>query len=223
MRRELYIVGAGGFGRETADVVEAAARAAEPGEGWAIAGVFDDAPAQANVSRLADRGLAFLGPVPDEPPHPGAAVIVAIGAPVVRQRVVSRLQSAGWTFPTVIHPTAVVGSQVTLGDGVVLCAGVNLSTNVTLDNHVHVNPNATVGHDSVLRNFASINPAAVVSGEVLIERGVLLGAGCVILQNITVGENSIVGAMACVTKPVPHHTVVMGVPARPSGPVARRS
>lgn len=47
-----------------------------------------------------------------------------------------------------------------------------------------------------------------------LERNCWLGANVTILPGITVGENSIVGASAVVTKDVPANTVVVGNPAR---------
>lgn len=212
--RDLYIVGAGGFGRETLDVVEAYTRSLPADQGWNVVGVYDDALAAEHAVRLEDRGVPFLGPVPDRPPVTGAQVIVAVGSPPVRRRIVERLAAAGWAFPSVVHPAAVVGSQTRIGSGVVVCGGAQVSTNVALGDHVHVNPNATLGHDCSLQDFVSINPAAVISGAVVVEEGVLIGAAATVLQGLRVGSAATVGAAACVVRDVPAGSVVKGVPAR---------
>lgn len=51
-------------------------------------------------------------------------------------------------------------------------------------------------------------------GNVTIKRGAYLGIGAIILPGITIGENSVVGAGAVVTKDVPPNTIVVGIPAR---------
>ncbi|MCV7522699.1 NeuD/PglB/VioB family sugar acetyltransferase [Micrococcus luteus] len=213
MNRPLHILGAGGFGREAADVVEAALRAGTTA-GWTLAGVYDDAISEQKLRRLEERGLAYLGALPPNPPEPGAGLIVAIGDPVARQRVSARAAAAGWTFPAVVHPEAVVGSRLTMGDGVVVCGGVHVSTNVTLGDHVHLNPHSTIGHDARLEDCVSVNPAAVISGEVLVRTCTLIGAGATVLQGLVVGARSTVGAMACVTRDVADRAIVKGVPAR---------
>lgn len=211
---ELFILGTGGFGREAADVVIASRQATARGDSWGIAGFYDDGPAERNLVRLKELGIPFLGPMPDRPPYRGAALIVAIGAPEVRRRIVNRAGRQGWTFPSVVHPTATLGSSFSAGEGLVVCGGVQVTTNVSLGSHVHLNASSTIGHDAVLGDFVSVNPAATVSGEVRIGDGCLIGASAVILQNLRVGEAAVVGAAACVVRDVPSATIVKGIPAR---------
>ena len=47
--------------------------------------------------------------------------------------------------------------------------------------------------------------------------GASLGTGAVILCGITIGKEAMVGAGAVVTKDVPDHAVVAGVPAKVMG------
>ena len=49
---------------------------------------------------------------------------------------------------------------------------------------------------------------------VIIRRGAYVGANVTILQGVEIGESSVVGAGAVVTRSVPPETVVAGVPAR---------
>lgn len=213
MARDLIVVGAGGFGRETLDVVEAInATASAPV--WNVLGVVDDGPADVHVARLAARGYRHLGGSGEVAAHPDAVVIIAIGAPAVRARIAGVLGADGAEYATLVHPRAVIGSQVRLASGVVVCGGAQISTNVEIGAHGHVNPGAIIGHDSVLSDCVSVNPGAIVSGEVSIGRDVLVGAGAVILQGLRIGENVTVGASACVTRDVASDVVVKGVPAR---------
>ncbi|WP_210438953.1 acetyltransferase [Nocardioides xinjiangensis] len=214
MPKDLVIVGAGGFGRETADIVEAInAAAAQPV--WRLLGLVDDALSADNEERLVRRGLRHLGSADelisgDQRPH----YVVGIGSPAARRRVAGRLDAAGFPAATLVHPQATLGSEVTIGDGSVVCAGVRVTTNVQLGRHVHLNPNATIGHDTTLEDFVSMNPASSVSGDCVIETGSLVGVGAVVLNRLRLGAGAVVGGSACVVKNVASGTVVKGVPAK---------
>ncbi|GAA1131350.1 acetyltransferase [Citricoccus alkalitolerans] len=211
--RQLAIVGAGGFGREVADVVEAINKDSEGGV-WNLIGVFDDAPSEANLRRLSDRGISYIGAIPEVWSGPEIHFVVGIGSPTIRMKVANLLEGLEWKPATLVHPVAQCGSRVRIEPGTVVCAGVQISTNVSLGRHVHVNPNATIGHDSELQDFVSVNPAATVSGEVLIAAESLIGASATILQGLRIGQRSLVGASACVVQNVEADTRVKGIPAR---------
>lgn len=217
MHVDAIVIGAGGFGRETLDVIEAWNRA-NPGDREISVGVIDDAPSQVNLDRLARRGVAYLGSLDEmvarEPEADSFYYFVGVGDPATRARIGARCTELGWRAGTVIHPSASVGSDVRMCEGAVVCGGVQISTNVTLGRHVHLNPGSVIGHDTSIGDAVSVNPGAIVSGDVIIEAGVLIGAGAVVLQGITVGTSALVGANSCVTRDVPSATTVLGVPAR---------
>lgn len=214
MTKEIVVIGAGGFGREVLDLLEAW-NLANPREAFNILGVVDDAPRPVNVDRLTARGYRILGPISAlAAMSPAPAVVVAVNSPEIKRQIFSSCSEWGLSFPTLIHPSAVVGTQFVAGQGVVVCAGVLISTNINLGEHVHICSGAIIGHDTVIDPFCSINPGAVISGEVVIGARTLIGAGSFILQGITVGQKATVGAAACVTKEVFTSEVVVGVPAR---------
>ena len=208
---DVVVVGAGGFGREVLDVIEAANAA---GAGLRVLGVVDDAPSDVNLDRLVARGYVHLGPIDTVVAGSVGAYVLGVGGPAAKRAIAELFDSAGWTPVTVVHPAAVVSPTARIGAGSIVCGGVQLSTNSELGRHVHLNPNTTIGHDAVVGNFASVNPGAIVSGEVRVGDGTLIGAGAVVLQGLDVGAGAVVGASACVTRPVAARATVVGVPAR---------
>jgi sugar O-acyltransferase (sialic acid O-acetyltransferase NeuD family) len=214
MTATLVVVGAGGFGREVLDVVDAVnAVAVEPV--WKVVGVVDDAPSEKNRERLTRRGVEYLGGVEDylATSKPGGYV-VGVGSPRARRQLAERFDAAGHAAVTLVHPSASRGFDVEIGAGSVVCAGVRLTTNIRLGRHVHLNLNATVGHDAVLGDYVSANPFASISGDVTVDDEVLIGVSGVILNGLHVGRGSTVGGSACVVRDVPAGVVVKGIPAR---------
>lgn len=207
--RDLVLVGAGGFGRETIDTVLAINEVALT---WRIVGVVDDSLADVNAQRLHELDVEHLGGLSRIPPR--TEVAIAVGNPAARRRISMDLARRGHTFPQLIHPTTVIGSRFQAGPGLITLAGVSIGTNVQLGDHVHLNAHAVIGHDAVLHDHVSVNPNATVSGDCLIGASTLVGAGSVVLQQLSVGSEATIGAAACVTSDVTPRAVVVGVPAR---------
>jgi sugar O-acyltransferase (sialic acid O-acetyltransferase NeuD family) len=208
----LFIVGAGGFGREVFSIIEALESSSTVPH---PAGFIDDAPSTANLDRVDALGSQVVGSVDDliRRTEPFSAVL-AIGSASAREKVAGLLAGSPVTFPVVVHPDTTVGSGVRLAEGVVVAAGGRLSTNIEVGRHVHIDQNAVVGHDSSLGDFSRLNPQACVSGAVTLGRGALIGANATLLQGMDVGDGAIVGAGAVVTSPVHAAATVKGVPAR---------
>lgn len=214
MTEQIVVIGAGGFGRETLDVISAINAAAKEPR-WHIRGVVDDAPSAVNLQRLRVRQIDLLGGIDDFRAFVAdTRYVVGIGSPAVRERISRVIDAWGGRAARLVHPTAVIGSTTVVSTGSVICSGAQLSTNVSLGKHTHVNPGAIIGHDSTLDDFVSINPGAVVSGEVHIGAKSLIGAGATILQGVRIDRGAIIGASACVTKDVGMGKTVVGVPAR---------
>jgi len=208
----LFIVGAGGFGREVFSIIvalESSSTVPHP------AGFIDDAPSTANLDLVDALGSQVVGSVDDlvRRTEPFSAVL-AIGSASARENVAGLLAGSPVTFPVVVHPDTTMGCDVRLAEGVVVAAGGRLSTNIQVGKHVHIDQNAVVGHDCKLGDYSRLNPQACVSGAVTIGRGVLVGANATVLQGLDVGDHAIVGAGALVAHPVGPATTVKGVPAR---------
>lgn len=212
--KRLVIIGGGGFGRGTVDIVWAM-NAVSGTPQWNLLGIYDDRPTETNLNRMKDIGVAYLGAVPEGPPELPTHYVVGINNPRVRQSISERLDSLGWIPVNVIHPDASIETQLEIGPGAVIRAGVRVATNTSIGRHVHLNFNVVLGHEVQLRKFVSVNPLVSVAGEVSVGERSIIGTGATILQGRSVGPDTIVGASACVTHTSKGAETLIGIPARP--------
>ncbi len=205
---DLVILGAGGHGREVADVARACAAAGEP---LRVLGYVDDDPNK-HGQRLCD--LPVLGPVDWLRDATGVSVVTGVGSPALRRRLVERVSPWGVPFLRLIHPDAILTRFVALGQGVVITAGCILTNTIELGDHVHINRRATVGHDVRIGALSLLAPGATLSGAVTLGEGCDIGTHACVLPGLTIGAWSIVGAGAVVHRSLPEDVTAVGVPAR---------
>jgi sugar O-acyltransferase (sialic acid O-acetyltransferase NeuD family) len=208
---DLLIVGAGGFGRETAQAVHDSNRC---GTAWRLLGYLDDNPARHGT--VID-GTTILGGRDEIRRLPDAAVVVCTGRPgdyVSRMRIVSDLDLPTERYATIVHPTAAVSASSVIGRGSVLLAHVVLTAAVRVGAHVAIMPHATLTHDNVIDDFATVASGVRLGGGVRVQRAAYLGAGALIGENRNIGSFALVGMGAVVTHDVPARQVWAGVPAR---------
>ncbi len=206
----IVVVGAGGHGRELADIVRQTYVETPFAE---LLGIVDDG--KPDRLALARGHFRFLGTtealLERVELDRTIEVYIGIGLPHIRKAVDQRLQCA---VRPLIHPTAIVGSASTLGAGVVLAQGSILTTNVALGRHTHVNVGATISHDCVVGDYVTVCPGATITGNVTIGDGAFIGAGATILPGVTIARGARVGAGATVTRDVRVGDTVVGSPAR---------
>lgn len=207
--KNLFVIGAGGFGRE------AAAWAAEHpdcGVSWRVAGFLDDNP---DALRGFDCPERIVGPLRGHAPDPEALYLCGLGMPESKRAVCGPLAERGARFLTLVHPRAVVGPRVTLGEGTIVCPGVVLSCDIRIGRLVTLNLNATAGHDVEIGDFSTLSAHADAMGFVKIGAGVFLGSRAGIVPSKRVGDGAHVGAGSTVIADVNPGVRVFGVPARP--------
>lgn len=93
---------------------------------------------------------------------------------------------------------------------------------VKIGNHVAIAKGVEfITHDGGPWIFRNEIQDIQVFGPIVIEDNCVIGGGAILFPNIRIGPNSIVGAGSVVISDVPPDTIVMGVPARPFGSIAK--
>ncbi len=141
-------------------------------------------------------------------------VIVATGDNNLREQKTALLTSRGIVMPNLIHPTAVVSPSARIAAGCTVLANAVIHTNASVGMGCIVNTASIVEHDCVIGDFVNLSPKTAMAGHTKIGNKSFLGIGCTIIDAITVGKEAVIGAGAVVSRDVPEHAVVAGVPAK---------
>jgi sugar O-acyltransferase (sialic acid O-acetyltransferase NeuD family) len=207
----IYIIGAGGFARETFNVYIDLDKEND------IVGFLEE-----NCERI---GTLLNGkPVNDlsilsEQNADNIKLICGIGSPL-RKRLIEQTSQTGFRYDTVIHPSVIKSRWVEFGEGCIVCAGNIFTSQITIGNHSIINLDCTIGHDVTIGNYTTISPGVHISGNIHIGDECFIGTGVAIIEKVSIGNGSVIGAGAVVTKDIPDHVIAVGAPARPIKKIA---
>ncbi len=210
----LLIVGAGGHGRVVADAAEASRR-------WSRIAFLDARYPDLVESGIwpvvaSDRELETL--VKD-----GWSCIVGLGQSPLRLEVLDRVESAGLTLATVVHPAAAVSRHAFIGSGTVVCAQAAVNIGARTGRGCIVNTGATVDHDCELSDGVHVAPGAHLAGGVRIGRCSFIGMSAAVKELVVIGNDATVGSGAAVVQDVPDGAMALGVPAQIRARGARKT
>ncbi len=132
-----------------------------------------------------------------------------------------------------IREGAKIGKNCIIGKGVYIDKGVEIGNNVKIQNYASIYHKAKLEDGVFIGPYVCLTndklPRAITTkgklksedswnaGKTIIKRGASIGAGSVLLSNLTIGEFVLVGASSLITKDIPKHTLVYGVPATTKG------
>ena len=192
----LVIIGAGGHGKVIADnalkngytdICFADDRAAGTCMGLPIIGT------SAELEALDDGRTEFL---------------IGIGSNQVRKRIAER---AALPWATLIHPSAQIAADVTLGSGTVVMAGAVINASAKVGAHCIINTGAIVEHDNVLGDYVHLSPRTTLSGTVAVGECAWLGTGTSVINNVEICSNATVGAGSIVIRSIRKEGTYYGI------------
>lgn len=203
MKDKLLIIGASGHGKVVADI------ALKMNKWKKVAFLDDDTDINTSmrleILGIVDEVFTYL----DE-----WEVFVGIGNNAIRERIQKMLETEGACIPKLIHPNAVIGTEVVVGTGTVVMAGVVINCCTKIGKGCIINTGVTVDHDNVIDDYVHISPGAHLAGTVKVAQRSWLGMGCLVINNINIFSECKIGAGTVVVKDITDSGVYIGVPAR---------
>jgi sugar O-acyltransferase (sialic acid O-acetyltransferase NeuD family) len=207
--KKLIIVGAGGFGREILAWIK---EVQTPAQGYETVCFIDD-----NLQALDQYNYQgkIISRIQDYCPQEGDVLVMGIAAPPRRKlEIAESLLQKGAKFISLIHPSAVIGNNVRLGQGCVICQNVVMTCDILIGDFVSINVLSVIGHDASIKDGCTLYPFVSVNGFARVGKGVSIGSHGCILPGSVIGDFATVGAGSVVLKYVKPGSTVLGVPSK---------
>jgi sugar O-acyltransferase (sialic acid O-acetyltransferase NeuD family) len=210
-RKDLVLIGAGGFGREVL---------------WQLS-EMNYSTNTYNIMGFIDEDLGLQGKLINGYPILGnnqwlleykkeICAVICVGNAKVRKAIYNIIRNNPLvSFPTIIADNVQCSELVRFGQGCIICLSSILTVNISIGDFVIANLDCTVGHDAVLDDFVTLYPSVNVSGNVHIGSCCEIGTGTNIIQGKNIGDNTIIGAGSVVVKDIPSDCTAVGAPAVP--------
>lgn len=200
--KDLVIIGAGGHGHVVADIAKCTNR-------FSTISFLDDSDInQVGQYLVIGKTDSFAQKIKN------SCFVVAIGNSEIRQKFQVLLEQQGATLETLIHPSATVSSETTIGLGSVVMAGAVINPNAKIGKGVIINTCSSVDHDCVVEDFSHVSVGSHIAGTVTIGKNCMIGAGATIINNVKICDNCIIGAGATVVNDITKPGTYVGTPAK---------
>lgn len=139
---------------------------------------------------------------------------VAIGNSAIREKIMSRLISSGKRVPTLIHPSAVIAENVSIGMGTLIVAGAIINPGARIGKGCIINTCSSVDHDCDIKDYVHVSVGAHVAGTVSVGEYTWIGAGTTVSNNLSICSECMIGAGTVVVKDILESGTYVGVPAK---------
>jgi sugar O-acyltransferase (sialic acid O-acetyltransferase NeuD family) len=203
MKNRLLIIGGSGHGKVIADIAQRTNK-------WDSIAFLDD-----NETLMESMGFLIIGKSKDAFSYiDNSDIFIGVGENKIREKIQEELEKAGASIPILIHPNAIIGTEVELGAGTVIMAGAVINCCTKIGKGCIINTGATIDHDNILEDYVHISPGANLAGTVRIKKSSWLGIGSTVSNNINITSGCKIGAGAVVVKDINEPGTYVGVPAR---------
>ena len=210
--KRFVLIGAGGFGREVASIMEYVNEFRE--FTYDLLGFVDDGDQFTEGMMI--NGYPILGKTDWILEHKDEDFYCncTIGNPHTKAKIQRELMAQGVRFGNVYAFDAFVNPHTKVGKGCVFYGNAIVSVNCTIGDGVLCNQGVDIGHDAVIGDYTTIMPYSGISGYCKIGSEVNIGGHAFIVPGKKVGDNATIAAGSIVFSNVKAGTTVLGNPAK---------
>lgn len=206
--KNLYILGARGFGREVYNhflhckdtIGDIECRGFLDDKTDALVGFNGYPPIVSSVESF----------VPGE----NDVFICALGEPKWIKHYTELIENKGGKFISLISPLSCIGSNTIIGEGCIISRWTTISCDVRIGKHTTIDIFSALGHDTEVGNYCHLGAYTFMGGFSRIGNETTIHPRSNILPHKSVGNNAVVGAGSVVIKNVLDRQTVFGVPAK---------
>lgn len=198
--KKVMIIGASGHGKVIADIIHQS--------GDQVMGFLDDDPTKKEIHQI-----PVLGKIEDTQKYKDDfCFIIGIGDNQIRKEIAE--SNPALNYYTAIHPTAVIGEGVRIGNGTAVMAGVVINVDADIGEHCIINTSAVIEHECVIGDYTHISPQACLCGNVHVGEECHIGAGVTVINNLSICLKCTIGIGAVVVSNIEKQGIYIGNPAK---------
>ena len=188
MKKRIYIIGAGDFGREMESWLEDLPNFKNEYE---IKGYLDN-DSKSLQNKPTD--YEIVGTHEEMEFKENDYVVIAISNSKVRKRIAESLINKV-NFFTYIAPNVTIGKFTKIGSGSIICSNCFISTNTVIGDFVIVNAGSNIGHDCIIESYCSLMANVDIGGSVILGEGVFIGTKATIIPKKRIFRGITIGAL----------------------------
>lgn len=203
----LIIIGAGGMGRTMYDL---ARESIGYNDKYIIKGFIDD------NTHVLDNFIGYppiLGTIKDYIPQPGDVFTCSIGGHI-RKQCIQKLTARGAEFISLIHNTARIGTNVTMGKGTIIGTYTTIAADAKIGDFNFIQSLTIIGHDVIIGSWNRIDSQVMMVGGTKMGDNNMIHTGSMINHNVIIGDNCTIGACSFVSMNVDSGMTLFSSPAR---------
>ena len=206
--KNLLIIGARGWGREVYNMLPYCVGYETE---FSVKGFLDD---KTDALDGMPGYPPIISSVEDYQPQPDDVFVCAVGDAQWKRHYAEMVLEKGGQFINIIHKTAEIERNTTIGNGCIICKEVGISCDIKIGDFVTIHAYSGIGHDASIGDYCHLGVRSFMGGGSQLGESTTIQTNSIILPNVKVGKNCMVGAGAVVIRKVKDETTVFGNPAR---------